>query len=218
MLAVPMMRDEPLIGIIVSGSRRPGPSPISRSSWLQTFAEQAVIAIENVRLFTELGARNRDLTEALEQQTATSDILRVISRSQTDVQPVFDTIAASVLKLCGAQFANVFTYDGALIHLAAYVNVERRLRRRDEQILSTAPWPRPPPWRAPSRPRRVCLIQDVLADADYTMADASAARRSAASSPFRCCARARPIGGIAVGRPEAGDVSRLPGRAPANLR
>ena len=91
---------------------------------LKIFADQAVIAIENVRLFTELGARNRDLTEALEQQTATSEILRVISQSQTDVQPVFDTIAAAALKLCDANSANVFTFDGELIHLAALVNVD----------------------------------------------------------------------------------------------
>ena len=85
----------------------------------KTFADQAVIAIENVRLFTELDARNRDLTEALEQQTATSDILRVISQSQTDVQPVFDTIVGSVLSLCDATFSGVYLLDGETLSLAA---------------------------------------------------------------------------------------------------
>src|SRR5262249_37302043 len=75
---------------------------------LQTFADQAVIAIENVRLFTELQASNRDLTTALNKQTATSDILRVISRSQTDVQPVFDAIVASAVRLLGA-YSGVLT-------------------------------------------------------------------------------------------------------------
>src|SRR5262249_32906500 len=86
---------------------------------LQTFADQAVIAIENVRLFKELEARNRDLTTALAQQTATSEILRVISSSPTDVQPVFEAIADSAIRLFGAWSVLVFRYDGEYLSLAA---------------------------------------------------------------------------------------------------
>src|SRR5262249_38089607 len=88
-------------------------------SLLQTFADQAVIAIENVRLFQELEARNRELTESLGQQTATSEILRVISSSPTDVLPVFDTIAANAAQVCEAGNANVYRFDAGLIHLIA---------------------------------------------------------------------------------------------------
>src|SRR5438552_13654093 len=93
---------------------------------LQTFADQAVIAIENVRLFTELEEKNRALTqahaqvsEALDQQTATAEILRVISRSQTDVQPVFDTIVRSAVRLCNGLFGALFQFDGELLHHVA---------------------------------------------------------------------------------------------------
>src|SRR6202011_3872635 len=86
---------------------------------LQTFADQAVIAIENVRLFTELQASNRELTTALDTQTATSDILRVISRSQTDVQPVFDAIVASAVRLLGAYSGVLTRVQSDQIELAA---------------------------------------------------------------------------------------------------
>jgi GAF domain-containing protein len=88
--AVPMMREGVPIGAIAVARPQIGLFPERQLALVNTFAEQAVIAIENVRLFTELGDRNRELTEALEQQTATSDILRVISQSPTDAQPVFD--------------------------------------------------------------------------------------------------------------------------------
>src|SRR5262249_20606027 len=86
---------------------------------LQTFADQAVIAIENVRLFTELQTSNRELTTALDTQTATSDILGVISRSQTDVQPVFDAILASAVRLPGAYSGVLSRIAGDQIALAA---------------------------------------------------------------------------------------------------
>src|SRR4030095_13271966 len=127
-LGVPLMRDGVPIGALALGRSEPGPFPEKQIALLKTFADQAVIAIENVRLFKELEAGNRELTEALEQQTATSEILRVISRSPADVQPVFDTICAAVVKLCGASSANVLTYDGGLLHAAAtsLVNPEGR--------------------------------------------------------------------------------------------
>jgi two-component system, NtrC family, sensor kinase len=115
LVAVPMLRDHIPIGAISVGRRGPqgAPRPFSDTeiAVLRTFADQAVIAIENVRLFTELEASNRELTTALDTQTATSDILRVISRSQTDVQPVFDAILASAVRLLGA-------YSGALTRIA----------------------------------------------------------------------------------------------------
>ena len=116
-LSVPLMREGIAIGTIHLRRTETRLFTDRQIALLQTFADQAVIAIENVRLFTELEARNADLTEALEQQTATSEILRVISQSQTDVQPVFDTIAAAALKLAMPASGAVYTFDGELIHV-----------------------------------------------------------------------------------------------------
>src|SRR6266699_263611 len=85
--AVPILRDGVAVGSIAVTRVQTGLLPERQIELLKTFADQAVIAIENVRLFTELGARNRDLTESLEQQTATSEILRAISSSPTDIRP-----------------------------------------------------------------------------------------------------------------------------------
>ena len=119
LLAVPMLRDGEPVGTIVVGRPEPGLFSDKQIDLLQTFADQAVIAIENVRLFTELEARNRALTESLEQQTATSTILQVISSSPTDVQPVFETIIESAVRLCDGLMGAVFQYDGELIQFTA---------------------------------------------------------------------------------------------------
>jgi GAF domain-containing protein len=119
LLAVPMIREGDAIGSLAIRRQEIQPFADTEITLLQTFADQAVIAIENVRLFTELQARNRDLTEALDRQTATAEILRVISQAQTDVQPVFDVIADSAMRLLGAWSAVVFRYDGEFMRLAA---------------------------------------------------------------------------------------------------
>jgi signal transduction histidine kinase len=122
-LAVPLLREDAALGAILIRRAEVRPFTAKQIALLQTFADQAVIAVENVRLFKELEARNRELTDTLEQQTATSEILQVISSSPTDVQPTFDAIAASARQLCEADNAFVFRFDGTLIHLAAHNNL-----------------------------------------------------------------------------------------------
>src|SRR5207247_4957745 len=119
-LVTPLLREGLVIGTIHIRRTDVRPFMEKQIALLKTFADQAVIAIENVRLFRELQTRNKDLTEALEQQTATGEILNVISRSQTDVQPVFETIIRNSVRLGGGAFGGVFPFDGKLVHLAAH--------------------------------------------------------------------------------------------------
>ncbi len=122
-LAVPMVREDRPIGVIAINKVEPTPFSETQIELLKTFARQAVIAIENARLFGELENRNKAVTEALEQQTATSEILRVISRSPTDARPVFETIVQSATRLCGAEFAVLHRYDGELVTADAHHNL-----------------------------------------------------------------------------------------------
>jgi signal transduction histidine kinase len=118
-LGVPMVRGDILLGVLAFWRYQVQPFTDKQIELVTTFADQAVMAIENVRLFKELDERNRDLTEALEQQSATGEILRVISSSPTDVQPVFDVIVERAVRLCGARFGRVYRYDGDMIHMVA---------------------------------------------------------------------------------------------------
>lgn len=122
-LGVPLLRKGGPFGAFSLIRTEVRPFTDKQIELVTTFADQAVIAIENVRLFEEVKARTQDLTEALEQQTATSEILRVISSSPTDIQPVFNAIAESAVRLCDGTYGFVTWYDGTLIHLAAQHNI-----------------------------------------------------------------------------------------------
>src|SRR5262249_27761521 len=121
-LAVPMLRDAEPIGVLGLWRREASPFTGTQIELASTFADQAVIAIENVRLFTELEVRNQDLTRTLAQQTATAEILRVISSSPTDVQPVFDAIVRSSDRLLGCLAGALTLRRGDEVHLAAFTS------------------------------------------------------------------------------------------------
>ena len=134
-----MVREERTIGALTVGRADPGAFSPKQVALLQTFADQAVIAIENVRLFTELQASNRELTTALETQTATSDILRVISQSQTDVQPVFDTILASAVRFALGAYGGCYRVEGDILRLVSALEPPTRLLRPVSGRLTRGP-------------------------------------------------------------------------------
>ena len=112
MLSVPMIRDGAAIGTIVLRRIEVNPFSDKQVALLQTFADQAVIAIGNVRTFEQVQQRTRDLTESLEQQTATSEVLEVISASTGELEAVFQKLLENATRICGAHFGAMTLYDG----------------------------------------------------------------------------------------------------------
>jgi signal transduction histidine kinase len=139
LLGVPMLRDGEPLGVIVAGWAEAGPVPKVQEELLKTFADQAVIAIENTRLLNELRRRTDDLTGSLEQQTATSKVLEVISSSPGDLKPVFETILENAVRLCGAKFGNLYLREGDGLRAAAMHNAPPAYAEQRVGILHPSP-------------------------------------------------------------------------------
>ncbi|HJQ59227.1 MAG TPA: GAF domain-containing protein, partial [Vineibacter sp.] len=213
-VAVPMLKDGRPIGAIAVARASVGRLPERQIALLKTFADQAVIAINNVQLFEEVQARTDDLTESLQQQTATSEVLDVISRSPSQLQPVFDAIARSALGLFQAQMCNVFQFDGELLHLVASHGLSARAVELARQRFPS------PPGQATAANR--CILSGVVsevpdthADPAYLSSDVAQADhyRSVVAVPM--LKDGRPVGAIAVAR---APVGRLPERQIALLK
>ena len=163
-LAVPMLKGDDLVGTITIYRLEVKPFTDKQVALIETFANQAVIAIENMRLLSEL-------RESLQQQTATSEVLRVISSSATDVQPVFETIIHNSVNLCGATYGIVFRFDGEMISFVAHHNLDQPALNAVHQIFPMRPDTRSLTGRT-ILGRDVLHVADVAAEPNYTFAAA----------------------------------------------
>ena len=168
MLGVPMLRQRDPLGVIVVGWAEPGPVSKAQEGLLKQFADQAVIAIENVRLFDAEQRRTRELTEALEQQTATSEVLQVISSSPGELEPVFQAMLANAARICEATFGNMYLREGEFFRIAAAHNTPPSLSRTADACpssLSEIPrWPH-------GKIKQAVHVADLSADRTYVEGD-----------------------------------------------
>jgi hypothetical protein len=122
LLGVPLLNKGEMIGVFFLSRQEVRPFTDKQIGLVENFAAQAVVAIENARLLNELRQRTTDLTEALEQQTATSQVLQVISGSSGDLEPVFASMLENAGRICDGKFGNIFRWDGESLHLVATYN------------------------------------------------------------------------------------------------
>jgi len=192
LLIVPMLKDDELIGSISIYRQEVLLFNDKQIELLRNFAAQAVIAIENTRLLNEL-------RESLQQQTATSEVLGVISSSPTDVQPVFDTIANNAVNLCGATYCIAYNFDGEMIRMLAHHNLDEAQFDALNQL-----WPMRPDSRSvvgrTILGRDVLHVEDVAADPNYVFANARPVLGIRSYLGVPMMREGQPIGAIALYR------------------
>ena len=165
-VAVPMLKENELIGAIIVYRQEVRPFTDKQIELVQNFAAQAVIAIENARLLNELRQRTTDLTELLEQQTATSEVLQVINSTPGDPQPVFEAMLEKAVRICDAKFGNIHRWDGNALHLMATHNTPSAFA----EYRGRSPW-HPKPRNAVGRTiatKTVVHVADLAAEEAYT--------------------------------------------------
>ncbi len=168
MLGIPLLREGSCIGVM--GMTRPTPQPftVRQIELITTFADQAVIAIENARLFDEVQARTQELSEALEQQMATSEVLRVISSSPGELDPVFRAILSNAMEICEAQFGHLLLCEDEQFRAAALHNAPPAYAKLWEQPV--VPGPRTGLGRL-ARTREVVHLVDLASESAYAERD-----------------------------------------------
>src|SRR5262252_1330853 len=186
-LGVPLLREGAVIGTIGLTRQRVEPFTERQIELVRTFADQAVIAMENARLLGELQARTRDLEESLEYQTATSDVLNVISRSTADVQPVLDTVAETACRLCGADTASISLREGEVYRFVSALaldvsatDTEFRAIQRQRRFVAG----RETVAARVALEGKVVHVADIRADPDYAPEVVAAGRRTMLGVPL----------------------------------
>ena len=196
MLAVPMLKEDDFVGAINIYRQEVKPFTDKQIALLENFAAQAVIAIENTRLLSEL-------RETLERQTATSEVLSVISSSPTDAQPVFDMIAESAARLCEAQYCFVYRFDGELLHFVAHYGLTPDVLEMNQKAYPSPPGRTSAAARAVLE-RAVVQIPDVKADSEFALGTMASVGGFGSVVGVPILRDGVPVGSIAVTRVQTG--------------